>query len=55
VAAILAASLCAEAGSADMDDYIVNYEEIVERLSKRKITQLKAASKKSSKKPRRRA
>ena len=55
VAAILAANLCAQAGSSDMDDYIANYEEIVDRLSKRKTTQVKATTKKSGKKGKRRA
>ena len=55
VAAILAASLCAQAGSADMDDYIVNYQEIADRLSKRKNTRVKPTTKKSSKKSKRRA
>ena len=36
VAAILAAGLCATAGSADMDDYIANYRAIAERLPERK-------------------
>lgn len=36
VAAILAASLCAKAGSTDLEDYIVNYEEIAHRLDARK-------------------
>jgi len=30
VAAILASNLCAQAGSADMEDYIANYEEIAD-------------------------
>ena len=55
VAAILAANLCAQAGSADMDDYIVNYQEIADRLSKRKNTRVKPTTKKSSKKSKRRA
>ena len=54
VAAILAANLCAQAGSADMEDYIVNYEEIADRLSKRKVTPVKAATKKSGRKGKRR-
>lgn len=33
VAAILAAALCAQANSAEMDDYISNYEEIAKRLA----------------------
>lgn len=36
VAAILAASLCAKAGSVELDDYIVNYEEIARRIAARK-------------------
>ena len=55
VAAILAANLCAQAGSADMDDYIVNYQEIADRPSKRKNTRVKPTTKKSSKKSKRRA
>jgi|KBSMisStaDraftv2_1062788.scaffolds.fasta_scaffold4800783_1 hypothetical protein len=55
VAAILAASLCAQAGSADMDDYIVNYQEIADRLSSRKMPPVKAATKRSDKKGKRRA
>jgi len=54
VAAILAANLCAQAGSTDMDDYIVNYEEIADRLSKRKMAPVKAAKKKSGTKGKRR-
>lgn len=36
VAAILAASLCAKAGSVEMEDYIVNYEEIAQRIAARR-------------------
>lgn len=35
VAAVLAAALCAKAGSAEMDDYIANYEAIAEKLLER--------------------
>ena len=35
VAAILAAGLCAQAGSDDMDDYIANYLEMADRLARR--------------------
>jgi hypothetical protein len=35
VAAILAAGLCAKAGSTEMDDYIANYLELADRLAKR--------------------
>ena len=53
VAAILAAAPCAKAGSTDMDDYVVNYEAIAERLANRKDTSAKSRTAKSTRGKRR--